>query len=175
MFKFKSSAWIFLLFPITLSGYLSIEPVSAQGTPGLTLFGGVKRENILNYYLEWGVGPKKTERYRLFVPGKKMIQGAAKIFITYPDYFDGKFDEDRIEVRIKGKSLELEEVIWDEENRIIEIVPKEQITESRKLEIVLHNVRNPSFPGTFYFNCQVIAANDLPIRENLGTWIVTLD
>ena len=175
MFKLKSSAWIFLLFPITFSGYFSVNPVSAQTHSGLTIFSGVKRENLLNYYLEWGVGPGRKERYKLSIPAKKMIQGASKIFITYPDYYDGEFDEDRIEVRIKGKPIELQEVIWDRESRILEIVPKEQITESRKLEIVMHNVRNPSIPGTFYFNCQVIAANDLPIRQHLGTWIISID
>ncbi len=175
MFKLKSSAWMFLLFPIAFSGYFAVNPVTAQTNSGLTIFSGVKRDNLLNHYLEWGVGPNRTERYKLSIPAKKMMQGASKLFITYPDYYDGKFDEDRIEVRIKGKAIELAEVIWDEESRIIEIVPKEQITESRKLEIVMHNVKNPSSPGTFYFNCQLIAANDLPIRQHVGTWIIGID
>ncbi len=175
MFKLKSSAWILLLFPMTLLGYFVANPVSAQSTSGLTIFGGVDRENILNYYLEWDVGPKRRERYKLTIPAKKMIQGASKIFITYPDYYDGKFEEDRIEVRIKNEPIELEEVVWDEESRIIEIVPKEPITKSNKLQIVMHNVKNPSRPGTFYFNCQVIAANDLPIRQYLGSWIISIN
>ena len=147
----------------------------AQSTPGLTIFSGVERENILNYKLDFGGRPGSWDRYRLRIPAKKMTQGAAKFIITYPDYYEGKFDEDSIEVRVDGEPLPLREVIWDEENYLIEIDLEEPITESRKVELVLSNVKNPRYGGTFYFNAEVLGANDIPIRQYLGTWIVSIN
>ncbi len=179
MFNSQSSRKGLVIFPLALSvcllaGVQAI--VSAQSTPGLTLFSGIDREKILPYYLEWGLkAGAYGERYKLSIPAKKMMKGAAKFFITYPDYFDGKFKEDAIKVRVNKEPIELAEVIWDQESRIIEIVPEEQITASHRVEIVLDKVKNPSVAGTFYFNCQVIAANDLPIRMELGSWIITIE
>ncbi|MDJ0714993.1 MAG: DUF2808 domain-containing protein [Prochloraceae cyanobacterium] len=178
MFNSKSVRISLSFLILTLSAFFLIGlqgKLSAQSNTGLTLFSGVEGEDILPYYLQWGIGPRQKERYKLKIPGKKMTQGAAKFFITYPEYYDGKFDDDAIEVRTTKGSVDLEEVIWDSESRIIEIVPKEQIRSSKEVEIILHNVKNPSFPGTFYFHCQVIAANDLPIRQHLGTWIINID
>ena len=147
---------------------------SAQSNPGLTIFSGVERENILNYHLDFGGHAGSFDRYRLRIGSKKMTQGAAKFFIAYPDYYKGKFDQDKIEVRIKGESLPLREVVWDKESRIIEIDLETPIKESKKVEIVFSNVKNPRFGGTFYFHCQVLPAGDLPIRQHLGTWILSI-
>jgi hypothetical protein len=65
-------------------------------------------------------------------------------------------------------------VYWDQESRIIEIDLEKPIEASTKVEVVLSNVKNPRFGGTFYFNCQVMAAGDVPIRLYLGTWILTI-
>ncbi len=147
---------------------------SAQSNPGLTIFSGVERENILNYHLDFGGHAGSFDRYRLRIGSKKMTQGASKFFIAYPDYYKGKFDPDKIEVRIKGESLPLREVVWDKESRIIEIDLEQPIRESRKVEIVFSNVKNPRFGGTYYFHCQVLPAGDLPIRQHLGTWILSI-
>ena len=179
MFNSQPSSKGLVIFPLALSVCLLAGAqaiVSAQSTSGLTIFSGIDREKVLPYFLEWGLkAGQYGERYKLSIPAKKMVQGAAKFFITYPDYFDGKFNEDAIKVRVNKEEIELEEVIWDRESRIIEIVPKEQITASHRVEIVLDRVKNPTYAGTFYFNCQVIAANDLPIRLDLGTWIITIE
>jgi len=166
---------------LAISGFLlgGIATASvSQGTSGLTIFSGVGRENILDYYLDFGGKANARDRYRLRVPGKKLIGGASKFFITYPDYYDGKFDLDKIEVRIKNgkkqESLALREVIWDKESYILEIDLEEPIKESRKVELVFSNVRNPEI-GTYYFHCQVLPADDLPIRQHLGTWILSID
>ena len=147
---------------------------SAQSNPGLTIFSGVERENILNYHLDFGGHAGSFDRYRLRIGSKKMTQGASKFFIAYPDYYKGKFDPDKIEVRIKGESLPLREVVWDKESRIIEIDLEQPIRESKKVEIVFSNVKNPRFGGTYYFHCQVLPAGDLPIRQHLGTWILSI-
>ena len=148
---------------------------SAQSNPGLTIFSGVDRENILNYHLDFGGQAGGLDRYRLRVPGKKITEGVSKFFIAYPDYYKGKFDTDKIEVRVQGESIPLREVVWDKESRIVEIDLEQPIRESRKLEIVFSNVKNPRFGGTYYFHCQVLPAGDLPIRQHLGTWILSIN
>lgn len=147
---------------------------TAQGGSGLTIFSGVSRENILDYYLDFSGQRNSRDRYRLRIPGKKLLQGAAKFYIFYPDYFDGKFDEDKIEVRIDGEPLPLRDVIWDKENYLIEIELEEPLRESRKVELVFSGVRNPDI-GTYYFRGEVLPAADLPIRQYIGTWIISIN
>ncbi len=149
--------------------------VLAQANPGLTIFSGVDRKEILNYHLDFGGRAGSWDRYRLRIPGKKMTEGAARFFISYPDYYDGKFDVDAIEVRVKGESLPLREVIWDEESHIIEIDLEEPILESNKVELVFSNVKNPRPGGTFYFHCQVLTPGQIPLRLQVGTWIVSIN
>ena len=149
---------------------------AAQTGPGLVLF-GKKDVDILNYYLDFGGKSNTRDRYRLRIPGKKLRGGAAKFFISYPNYFDGKFDTDRVEVRTKKgekQSLPIKEVIWDKESHIIQIDLEEPLKENRKVEIIFHNVKNPDV-GTYYFFCQVLPATDLPIREQVGAWVVSID
>ena len=147
---------------------------AAQGGSGLTIFSGVNRENILNYYLDFNGQSGNRDRYRLRIPGKKLMQGASKFYVFYPDYFDGKFQEDKIEVRIDGEPLATREVIWDRENYLIEIELEEPLKESRKVELVFSGVRNPDV-GTYYFRGEVLPAADLPIRQYIGTWIISIN
>ena len=154
--------------------YLSL----AQSNPGLTIFSGVDRKDILNYHLDFGGRAGSWDRYRLRIPGKKMTEGAARFFISYPDYYQdqgGKFNVDKIEVRVKGESLPLREVIWDQESQIIEIDLEEPILESNKVELVFSNVINPRPGGTFYFHCQVLTPGQIPLRLQVGTWIVSIN
>ena len=146
----------------------------AQGGSGLTIFSGVSRENILNYYLDFNGQRNNRDRYRLRIPGKKLMQGASKFYVFYPDYFDGKFKEDKIEVRIDGEPLPLRNAIWDKENYSIEIELEEPLKESRKVELVFSRVKNPDV-GTYYFHCEVLPAVDLPIRQYIGTWIISIN
>ena len=53
---------------------------AAQGGSGLTIFSGVSRDNILNYYLDFSGQRNSRDRYRLRIPGKKLLQGAAKFY-----------------------------------------------------------------------------------------------
>ena len=106
---------------------------------------------------------------------KKMTRGASEFKIKYPDYYTGKFDPERIEVRLKkGKSIPLKEVIWDQESYQVIIVPEEPIEAGRKVEIVFSNVKNPHFGGTFYFHCQILPAGDVPVPLYLGSWILSI-
>lgn len=147
----------------------------AQGSSGLTLFSGVERENILRYYLDFGGNSYGWDRYRLRISPKQMLTSVAKFYVRYPDYYDGKFDDKKMEVRIgkKKTSVPLKEVIWDQENHVIELTLEKPVDAGEKVEIVLSNVKNPDM-GTFYFNCEVLPPDDTGVRYYLGTWIVSI-
>ena len=155
-----------------LTGFSSLS--WAQSNPGFTLWGGVARENQLNYYLDFGGRPDGWERYRLRIPGRKLDLGVSQIAISYPDYFDGKFDPKEIEVRVKGKSLPLSEVNWDKENHVIQIALQDPIPEGNSIEVVRSNVKNPPSGGMYYFNAQVLSPGDVPLPRYVGTWIVSI-
>jgi hypothetical protein len=146
----------------------------AQGLPGLTIFSGVKRENQLPFKLDFGGQSNGWDRYRLRIPAKKLNLAVAQFSISYPDYYKGKFDKDKIEVRIKDKKVPLQEVIWDKENRKVEIYPQEPVPAGSRVELVFSNVKNPNTGGTFYFNCQILSPGDVPMLRYLGTWIVSI-
>jgi hypothetical protein len=146
----------------------------AGGNSGLTIFSGVDRADILNYYLQFGGHPRQWDRYKLYIAPKKLPQGASTFLITYPDYFDGKFNTDRIEVRTRDGSLPIKEVILDEESRRLEIVLEKEIEPNTKTEIVMSNVRNPNM-GTYYFRCDAIIPGDIPVPLYVGTWIVSIE
>ena len=148
----------------------------AQGTPGLVIFGD-RDVDVLNYYLDFGGIADQRDRYRLRIPKKKLPNGATRFVISYPDYFDGKFNTDDIEVRLdrdKDKSVPLKDVVWDKENHLLQIDLAEPIVEPKKLEIVLSNTKNPDV-GTYYFYAQVVPAVNTPVPERIGAWVLNIN
>ena len=157
-----------------IGGFQAIA--SAQGTPGLVIFGD-RDVDILNYYLDFGGIADGRDRYRLRIPKKKLENGATQFVISYPDYFDGKFNTDKIEVRVDGdkdRSLPLKDVVWDEENHFVQISLAEPLREPKKLELVFSNVRNPDV-GTYYFYAQVVPAINAPVPQRIGAWVLSID
>ncbi|HAC62709.1 MAG TPA: hypothetical protein DCF68_04025 [Cyanothece sp. UBA12306] len=170
-----------LLSALALSGCLftGVQALTWAGSnPGLTIFSGVdNRKDILNYHLDFGGRPRQFgERYRLYVPGKKLTQGVSKFFISYLERpeFDGKFNLDKAEVRVEGESIPIKDIYWDKESRVIEIELAQPLEASKKAEIVFSGVKNPS-NGTYYLICDVLSAGDIPIRLYVGTWIVSIE
>lgn len=149
-------------------------PVLAQGLPGLTIFSGVDRENQLSYRLDFFGRPGARDRYRLRIPSEKMEVAVSEFFVNYPDTYEGRFDPDSVRLEVDGDAVELDEVVWDQENRVISIYPTEPVEANTRIEIVLSNVRNPNRVGTHYFNALVISPGDIPLRQYLGTWIVSI-
>lgn len=167
-----------LLTAFALAGCLGGFQIiaNAQGTPGLVIFGD-RDVDVLNYYLDFGGTADSRDRYRLRIPKKKLTNGATQFIISYPDYFDGKFNTDKIEVRLDGdkdRSLPLKNVVWDEENRFIQIDLAEPLIDPKKLELVFSSVRNPDV-GTYYFYGQVVPAVNVPVPERIGAWIISID
>jgi hypothetical protein len=155
---------------------LTAIPVTtlAQGS-GLTIFSGIKPENRLSYRLDYGGRSGGWDRYRLRISAKKMKLAAAQFSVTYPDYYKGKFDPDEMEIRVKGKKVPLQEVNWDKENRVIELFPQEPVPAGSPVELVFSNVKNPSFGGVYYFNCQILTPGDVPLPRYLGTWEMSIN
>lgn len=150
--------------------------IRAESLPGFTLFGGPPREDQLPFRLDYGGTANAWDRYRLRIPAKRMKLAVAQFSITYPNYYRGEFDTKNIEVRVKGKRVPLQEQpTWDKENHIIQIYPEEPVPAGSQVEIWFSNVRNPSFGGMFYFNCQIASPGDVPLLRYLGTWILTID
>ena len=178
MFPSKSLLKPFLtsltLASLTVAGVHTIA--TAQGTPGLVIFGD-RDVDHLNYYLDFGGIADNRDRYRLRIPKKKLANGATQFIINYPDYFDGKFDTDKIEVRVNGKkdkSLDLKNVVWDEENHLIQIDLAQPLSDPQKVEIVMSGTKNPDV-GTYYFYGQVVPAVNAPVPERVGAWIIGIN
>lgn len=152
-----------------------IQTATLAEGPGITIFSGIKPEYRLGYRFDFGGRAGAWDRYRLRISAKKMKLAAAQFAITYPNYYKGKFDTDKIEVRVKGKKVPLQEVNWDKENRVIEIFPQEPVPAGSPVELVFSNVKNPSFGGVFYFNCQVLTPGDVPLPRYVGSWELSIN
>ena len=175
MLNFKFSKHLFALLALSGALVTGLPAISwAGGNSGLTIFSGVDRKDILDYYLQFGGRPGEWDRYKLYIPAKKMTQGAKVFYVSYPENFDGKFDLNkvRVETQKQGK-LEIEDVVWDQESRFLQIVVAEPAVANSKVTITLSNVKNPTF-GTYYLVSDVMASGDIPVRLYVGTWIVDI-
>jgi hypothetical protein len=151
----------------------TIAPSWSQ-TSGWTIFGGVERKYELKYRLQRGKADT-WDRYWLKIPAKKVNWAVLQFQITYPEYFDGEFDSNEIEVKVDDETIEIQDALWDPENRLIEIYPLEPIPANKDIEIVLSDVQNPRFGGMFNFNCRIVTPGGPPLPQYLGTWVLAID
>jgi len=175
-------AWFMakISFPRTLSalaiatGLLvsSASALLAQGLPGLVIFSGVERDNILGYRLDFDGVPRRRDRYRLRISGQKLPIAVSQLTVTYPENYDGTFDLEDVELRVAGDEVDISEVRWNEEIQEINIYPVASIPANSRVEIILSNVRNPQRAGLYYFNALVLPTGDIPLRRYVGTWII---
>ena len=173
-FRLKPFLAAVTLAACTVAGVNTIA--QAQGGSGLVIFGN-KDVDILSYYLDFGGVADNRDRYRLRIPKKKLVNGATQFVVSYPDYFDGKFNTDKIEVRVDGKkdkSLALKNVVWDEENHFVQIDLAEPLRDPKKVEIVMSGTKNPDV-GTYYFYAQVVPAVKAPVPERVGAWVISIN
>jgi len=145
----------------------------AQSTPGFTIFGGVSSGNELRYFLDFGGRPFNYDRYRLRIPANKMETGVSEFIISYPDYYDGIIDPGAIEVSVRGRVVPSDAVV-DQQAKRIQIVPRETVVAGSPVEIILSNVKNPQYGGTYYFEASANSPGDIPLARYLGTWIITI-
>ena len=146
----------------------------AQSLPGLTLFSGIKSENQLPFRFDFGGQANSWDRARLRIPANKMNLAAAQFAVSYPDYYEGTFDTKKIEVKVRGKKVPLDEVKWNKEARLIEIFPQEPVPAGENVELVFSNMRTPTFGGMYHFNCQILSPGDVPMLRYVGTWLLSI-
>ena len=169
------------LYSLTLAATLGLGAVLtiptasfAGGCDGLNLFSGVERDKQLACRLDFGGNSGATDRYRLRIPKKKMKYAVNEFTIDYSDHFNGSFDPKNVDIIVNGKEKKAQDVIWDEENKFIKIIPNEAIPAGTDVEIHLNNVQNPRTNGMFYFNGRVQTPGDIPLLRDLGTWIIEI-
>lgn len=156
----------------------------AQTNPGLSFVwgDGPSQKQQLGYVLSYGTPKHLSDRWRLKI--KRQSVAIDRINITYPDYFDGKFKEKKIELRVtpksrifnlkKGKNIPIDSVTVDTDNRVIEVIPTEVIPADTAIEVVASNVKNPKSGGTYFFNCRISSPGDVGLMRYVGTWIVSI-
>ncbi|MDG2991651.1 DUF2808 domain-containing protein [Candidatus Synechococcus calcipolaris G9] len=160
----------------------------AQSNPGFTFnWGdGPSGSQQLRYHLDYGTPGFLGDRYWLRLGNQKVAIN--RINISYPDYFDGTFNAQSIELRTggsksnsffqfrrdPGKLIELAEVTLDRDNRTIDIVPAEVIPAGTEVQVIMSNVRNPRSSGMFYFNARIGSPGDVPLMRYIGTWIISI-
>ncbi|MEL6221060.1 MAG: DUF2808 domain-containing protein [Cyanobacteria bacterium J06627_8] len=165
-----------ILSAIAASGCIVLASATSgitQGLPGLTIFGGVDRENELGFRLQNEGILNRRDRYYLRIPAEKLELASDLFIITYPEAYDADFDPEEIELRISGDAIPVDEVIWDAENYFVEIYPSQPVPARSRVEIVFSNVNNPRRTGTHYFNALVRAPGDVIGPQYVGTWILS--
>lgn len=103
-----------------------------------------------------------------------MKYAVSEFTIDYSDHFNGSFDTKNVEIIVNGKNVKVQEVIWEEENHFLKVIPVEPIPAGTAVEMHFSNVRNPRNNGMFYFNGRVQTPGDVPLLRDLGTWIVEI-
>lgn len=155
----------------------------AQTGPGFTLkWDGNNSVKQFGYNLDYGTPGHPQDRYRLKV--KSQTLAIDSISISYPDYFDGEFNEKSIALQEtpKGKlfgfgkatPIPISSVKLDKDGRLIEIIPETAIPSGKSFEIVLSNVHNPASGGMYNFRCYITSPGDVPLRRLIGEWSMSI-
>jgi Protein of unknown function (DUF2808) len=165
--------WGRVLTAVAIVGTATVLPTMPSRAE-FTLFSGVDGKDQLSYSLDFG-NRASSDRYRLRLPGTKLPLGATQIDIIYPDYYQGTFDPNGIEVNVGGKSIAVSKTNWDKEKRAVQITLNERLKTKQEIEIVLNNVKNPDRGGIFYFDCQIKSSAEFPLARYAGTWILNID
>lgn len=177
--KFKSRYAVVSLLTLAIAistgfaPFISSQLMAQETTSGVTIFGGLDPENRLAYSIDRNRPFSPNARYYLRVGSNKLPQDVLEMEITYPENFRGEIKGDSIELRqgrYRGDSvIETDEIIWDQENRRIEIYPSAPIPAGTNLVVVLSNIRNPREYGVHYFNLRMMYEGGVT-RQYAGTW-----
>ncbi|MEB3230189.1 MAG: DUF2808 domain-containing protein [Leptolyngbyaceae bacterium] len=153
--RLDRAAVCLLTLSIAAGAVVTARAIPAKAN-GFTLFSGVAEENRLRSFLQENGQLSETDRYKLYIPAEKLTTATSLFVVSYPEEYDGIFDEDEIELRVDGDEIPLACVRWDQQNFNVEIIPEEPIpAETRKVAIVFSDVRNPRRTSTHYFNAFV--------------------
>ncbi len=171
-----------------IAGCFAAGNTFAQAQGALPSFRWNNREgfNELKNIIELSDAPNRWGRYRLKIGSNDMKRAVSQFVVNYPDYFDGKFNPDEMEVRICSKkgsflsrakcsAVELDEVDLDTENYRIALYPLEPVAAGSTVELVFDDVKNPRRRGMYQFNVLVESPGDLPLLSAVGSAILSID
>ncbi|MEM9137605.1 MAG: DUF2808 domain-containing protein [Cyanobacteria bacterium P01_F01_bin.42] len=157
--------------------------VEAQTNPGFSLIWGGRDSQPskqLGYVLQYGTPKHLRDRWRLKLGRNDLAMSVIRV--TTPDYFNGKFNEKRVELReapksrilnlSKGKKIPISSVTVDNKSGFIEIIPETPIPAGKRAELVLSNVKNPN-AGMYWLKCSMVAPGDVPLPRQCGTWVMS--
>lgn len=171
-----------------IAGCFATGTTFAQAQGALPSFRWNNREgfNELKHVVELSDAPNRWGRYRVMIGSNDMKLAASQFVVNYPDYFDGKFNPDEMEIRVcttrgtflsraKCSAVELDEVDVDTENQRIALYPLEPIPAGTNLELVFSDVKNPRSRGMYQFNVMVESPGDLPLLRLVGGAIIDIN
>lgn len=151
-----------------------IASSAAIPATAITLFSNIPEENRFRSVLQNDGMINDTDRYKLYIPADKLTTATARFVVSYPEDYEGEFDADDIELRVRNKAVPMRSVTWDEENLTVELIPAEPVAaQTRRVSIVFSHVQNPRRTGTHYFNAYVQAPTETELgAQYIGTWIL---
>jgi len=163
------------------------QPVVAQSLPGLTLRwngneGGFKE---LKYVLNSG-RTNALDTWMLLLPGKELDVAAMQVSVTYPSYFNGRFDNSAVKLKLCSaggvmartrcdKDVPTSSIEVDRDNGRIDFFPTKPIPAGTTIGVVFDSMINPSNPGMLQFNASIISPGDLPLSKYVGSWLITIE
>ncbi len=174
--------------PIVLCSSFLVGIVPAISTantnPGFSFIWGGRDSQPnkqLSYVLSDGTPGNLNTRWRMKLPSQEVAMSAIRI--SFPDYFNGTFNQNKIELREspksrllslkEGKPIAVASVTADNETGLIEIIPESPIPAGKKAEVLLKGVRNPRSGGVYFVNCSILSPGDVPVPKNIGTWVMS--
>ncbi|PZD72293.1 hypothetical protein C1752_03880 [Acaryochloris thomasi RCC1774] len=175
--------------PVAIAGTLitGVPAVTiAQTNPGFSFIwggDGPGRKQQLNYVLQYGTPGHRNDRHR-YKLGRQSV-AMDSITVAFPDYFDGRFSAKNVTLREsakgsnifnfkKGKDIPLATVEYDEDNRVLELVPESPVPAGTRSEVVISNMKNPRSGGTYFINARITSPGDVPLSKYIGTWVVSI-
>lgn len=178
-----------ILSGAAIAGYVALGTPIAQASdlPGIT-FRWNNREgfNELSHVIELSNSPNNWGRYRLKIGARDMKLAVSQFVVNYPDYFDGKFNADEVEIRTCSRPgnflsrarctpIAMDEVDIDTENQRIALYPLEPIPAGTNVELVFSDVKNPRSRGMYQFNAMIESPGDVPLLRPIGSWILGIE
>jgi hypothetical protein len=151
---------------------LGNRPVQAQRGSGIVIT-GAEENKVLKYSLDFGGTVRERERYRLDIPPQDVA--VAEVQINFASNFDGDVDPDEVRLEVEEEPVELQDALWDEEFKSLEVVLKEPVPAGKVMTLVLSQARNPKRPGFYRIQLRLLGTEPNPVFRSAGLWIVSID
>jgi hypothetical protein len=162
-----------------------VQPVSAQGTPGLLEFRWDNSSDYrkLYYYISNTQRLRRADYFMMLRPRDRQT-AILKLTVTIPASFDATIDTNRVrlcrmsEGGMLSRTRCLEElpatIELTENGRALEIFPETPIPDTGTIGVHMR-LFNPFNDGMYQFNALAQAPGDVPISGYLGSWLIQIE